>query len=262
MPKLRNGRNGMLDLQKANMFKRISAAIFDFIILVTLAVGLMWGASSLLNYKSYAEKLKDRRDYYSEKFGVDLGISAKEYEKLTDEEKELYETASKEYGEDKESRYTYQMMFNLILIIVTFPVLLSFLILEFMIPLILKNGQTLGKKIFGIAVMRKDGIRVNGVLMFARTVLGKFTVETMIPLLLLIMMYFGIIGFEGLVVVIGIIFAQFMMLVLTKDRTVLHDKLAQTVTVDMASQMIFETTDELVAYKNKLQAENADKAAY
>ena len=53
-----------------------------------------------------------------------------------------------------------------------------------------------------------------------------------------------------------------MMLVLTKDRSVLHDKLAQTVTVDMSSQMIFETTDDLVAYKNKLQAENAEKAAY
>jgi uncharacterized RDD family membrane protein YckC len=154
------------------------------------------------------------------------------------------------------------MMFNLILIIVTFPILLSYLILEFIVPLLFKNGQTLGKKIFGIAVMRKDSIRVNGVLMFARTVLGKFTLETMIPLLLIIMMYFGMIGFEGLIIIVGIIFAQFMMLVLTKDRSVLHDKLAQTVTVDMSSQMIFETTDDLVAYKNKLQAENAEKAAY
>jgi hypothetical protein len=64
------------------------------------------------------------------------------------------------------------------------------------------------------------------------------------------------------VIVIGMIFAQFVMLIITKDRTVLHDKLAQTVTVDMSSQMIFDTTDDLVEYKNKLQAENAEKAAY
>lgn len=262
MPKCRKGRKNMLDLQKASIFKRISAGIFDFIILVTLAIGLMWGTSSLLNYKSYAVRLKDRQEFYSEKYGVDFSITAKEYEKLTEEEKELYETASKEFGEDKEARYIYRMMFNLILIIVTFPILLSYLILEFIVPLLFKNGQTLGKKIFGIAVMRKDSIRVNGVLMFARTVLGKFTLETMIPLLLIIMMYFGMIGFEGLIIIVGIIFAQFMMLVLTKDRSVLHDKLAQTVTVDMSSQMIFETTDDLVAYKNKLQAENAEKAAY
>lgn len=252
----------MLDLQKASVWKRISASIFDFILLITLAVGLMWGASSALNYKSYSERLKERQEFYSEKYGVDFNITAKEYEKLTDEDKEAYESASKEYGEDKEARYVYQMMFNLILIIVTFPLLISYLILEFAVPLILKNGQTLGKKIFGIAVMRKDGIRVNGVLMFARTVLGKFTVETMIPILLIIMLYFGMMGFEGLIIVAGIIFVQLIMLVLTKDRTVIHDKLAQTVTVDMASQMIFDTTDDLMAYKNKLQAENADKAAY
>ena len=252
----------MLDLQKASILKRISAGIFDFIILVTLAIGLMWGTSSALNYKSYAVRLKERQEFYSEKYGVDFSITAKEYEKLTEEEKELYETASKEFGEDKEARYVYRMMFNLILIIVTFPILLSYLILEFIVPLLFKNGQTFGKKIFGIAVMRKDSIRVNGVLMFARTVLGKFTLETMIPLLLIIMMYFGMIGFEGLVIVIGMIFAQFVMLIITKDRTVLHDKLAQTVTVDMSSQMIFDTTDDLVEYKNKLQAENAEKAAY
>ena len=241
------------------MLKRISAAIFDFILLVTLAVGLMWGASAALDYDSYEKKLNDRREYYYEKYGFD---ESTQFDKLTDEEKEKYNDAKDEYNKDKEVMRAVQMMFNLSLIIVTFPTLLAFLILEFFVPLLFKNGQTLGKKIFGIAVMRVDGVRVNGVLMFARTVLGKFTVETMIPLLLLIMMYFGIIGFEGLVVVIGIIFAQFMMLVLTKDRTVLHDKLAQTVTVDMASQMIFDTHEELVAYKNKLQAENADKAAY
>ncbi len=256
---MRGKELNMLDLQKANMFKRISAAIFDFILLVTLAVGLMWGMSAALNYDRYEKKLNERREYYYEKYGLD---ESTEYDKLTDEQKEMYDTAKKEYGEDKDVAYAYQMMFNLSLIIVTFPILLSYLILEFFVPLLFKNGQTLGKKIFGIAVMRVDGIRVNGVLMFARTVLGKFTVETMIPALLIVMMLFGMIGIVGIIVTVGIVFLQLVLLIFTKERTPIHDKLAQTVTVDMASQMIFETTDELVAYKNKLQAENADKAAY
>ncbi len=252
----------MLDLQKASMFKRISAGIFDFILLVTLAVAIMWGGSALLDYGKYSEQLKDRREYYSEKFGVDLSITAKEHDKLTDEEKETYEAAAKAFGEDKKAGYAYQMMFNLILIIVTFSLLLSYLFLEFAVPLLFKNGQTLGKKVFGVGVMRKDGIRVNGVLMFARTVLGKFTVGTMIPILLIIMMYFGIIGFEGLFAVAVILFAQIVMFFVTKDRAPIHDKLAQTVTVDMATQLIFDTPEALIAYKNKLQAENADKSAY
>ncbi len=252
----------MLDLQKANLFKRISAGIFDFIILVTLAVGIMWAGSSLLNYGGYSDRLKARQDFFFEKYGIDFNISAEDYEKLGEEEKALYETASREFGEDKEARYVYSMMFNLILMIVTFSLLISYLLLEFVIPLMLKNGQTLGKKIFGIAVMRRDGVRVNGVLMFARTVLGKFTVGTMIPVLLAIMMYFGVMGFEGLIIIVGIIFIQIFMLAITKERAFMHDKLAQTVTVDMASQMIFDSAEELVAYKNKLQSEAADKAAY
>jgi len=241
------------------MLKRISAAIFDFILLVTLAVGLMWGASAALDYDSYEKKLNDRREYYYEKYGFD---ESTQFDKLTDEEKEKYNAAKDEYNKDKEVMRAVQMMFNLSLIIVTFPTLLAFLILEFFVPLLFKNGQTLGKKIFGIAVMRVDGVRVNGVLMFARSILGKFTVETMLPLLAIIMLFFGMLGLAGIVIVVGIIFVQIVLVLFTKAHTPIHDKLAQTVTVDMASQMIFDTHEELVAYKNKLQAENADKAAY
>ena len=249
----------MLDLQRANMLKRISAAIFDFILLATLAVGLMWGMSAALDYDSYSEKIYERREFYYEKYGFD---ESTQFDKLTDEEKERYNTAKEEYNSDKEVMSAFQMMFNLSLIIVTFPTLLAFLILEFFVPLLFKNGQTLGKKIFGIAVMRVDGIRVNGVLMFARSILGKFTVGTMLPILAFVLTIFGILGIVGILIFGGIIFTQIVLVLFTKARTPIHDKLAQTVTVDMASQMIFDTTEELVAYKNKLQAENADKAAY
>ena len=249
----------MLDLQRANMLKRISAAIFDFILLATLAVGLMWGMSAALDYDSYSEKIYERREFYYEKYGFD---ESTQFDKLTDEEKERYNAAKEEYNSDKEVMSAFQMMFNLSLIIVTFPTLLAFLILEFFVPLLFKNGQTLGKKIFGIAVMRVDGIRVNGVLMFARSILGKFTVGTMLPILAFVLTIFGILGIVGILIFGGIIFTQIVLVLFTKARTPIHDKLAQTVTVDMASQMIFDTTEELVAYKNKLQAENADKAAY
>ena len=252
----------MLDLQKANMLKRISAAIFDFILLITLAVGLMWGASSLLNINKYSKIVDERGKFYLQKYGFDEPLTEKEYASLSEEQKAAYNAADKEYKNDKEALYANSMLLNLSLLILTFPTLISYIILEFLVPLLFKNGQTVGKMIFGIAVMRRDGIRVNGLLMFARTVLGKFTVETMIPMLILLMLVFGVIGVFGIVIVAGMIFTQLLLLIITKERTPIHDKLAQTVTVDMASQMIFDSTEELVAYKNKLQAESAGKAAY
>ena len=40
------------------------------------------------------------------------------------------------------------------------------------------------------------------------------------------------------------------------------DKLANTVTVDLASQMIFNTEEDLIAYKQKIAAEKAAKQSY
>ena len=40
------------------------------------------------------------------------------------------------------------------------------------------------------------------------------------------------------------------------------DKLANTVTVDVASQMIFKTHDDMIAYKQKVAAEKAANQVY
>ena len=65
--------------------------------------------------------------------------------------------------------------------ITTLSTLIAFLLLEFAVPLMLKNGQTLGKKIFGVAVVRVDGVKVSPVMVFARGILGKCTIGTLAP---------------------------------------------------------------------------------
>jgi hypothetical protein len=50
--------------------------------------------------------------------------------------------------------------------------------------------------------------------------------------------------------------AQAGLLLFRQARTPLHDMLAGTVTVDFASQMIFDSPEELLEYKKKLHAES------
>jgi hypothetical protein len=38
--------------------------------------------------------------------------------------------------------------------------------------------------------------------------------------------------------------------------------MAQTCVIDMGSQLIFDTPEDLLEYKKKIQAENAAKASY
>jgi uncharacterized RDD family membrane protein YckC len=130
------------------------------------------------------------------------------------------------------------------------------------VPLFLKNGQTLGKKIFGIAVMHVDGIKISNIQLFARSVLGKFAIELMIPLSIVLMIAFNSIGLMGIVVLAGILIIEVISLISTRTNSLIHDLLAGTVTVDMASQRIFENSEQLLEYKKKIQADIAARADY
>ena len=44
--------------------------------------------------------------------------------------------------------------------------------------------------------------------------------------------------------------------------TLLHDLMANTVAIDLASQMIFDTPEAMIAYKEKVHAEMAARESY
>ena len=79
----------MYDLQKASMGKRISAALFDFILLATLAVAIAFLISVIVGYDNHTEKLEELQAQYEQAYGVDFDIKQEEYNKLSDEHKLL-----------------------------------------------------------------------------------------------------------------------------------------------------------------------------
>ena len=249
----------MLDLQRAGMWKRLSAALFDSIILFTVIVGMALLLSSVLDYDSHVSRMNELEQQYGEEFGVDLDITLEELKALSEEERQVYEAADAAYSQDPDVIYTYNMMLSMAMVIVTFAILLGYLLLEFLVPLLLKNGQTLGKKLFGIGVMRVDSVRLPSVLLFARTVLGKFTIGTMIPVYVVIMIIFGRLGMFGTVLIGALLLVQAILFFGTHAHTPIHDKLAGTVTVDLASQMIFDSPEALLEYKKRIHAESTAK---
>ena len=250
------------DLQRASMWKRVSAWLLDAILLCITATMMAWLLSLVLNYDGYQQQFDARYAYFESEYGVSRHITQADVDAMTPEQLANIEAASAALAADPEAIYAWNMIIYLIIIMVSISILLSYLLLEFTVPLLLRNGQTVGKKVFGVAVMRCEGIRVNGVCMFIRTVLGKFAIETMIPIMMLLMLYFGAIGLTGMLIGGGIILVEIVLLIATKDHSMIHDKLANTVTVDLASQMIFETPEELIAYKQKIAAEKAAQQSY
>ena len=250
------------DLQKASLLKRVAAGIFDGILLSILAVGFAFLLSVVLDYNGTNAKLDGMYDKYESQYGVDFEISQADYDALTDQQRKDYDTAYKALTSDEEVLYTYNLLINLTMLITTFGILLAVLALEFVVPLWLKNGQTVGKKIFGIGLMRTDGVQMNTMQLFTRTVLGKFTLEIMIPVYIAIMIIFNSIGITGTIILGLILLVEVICLSVTRTNSMIHDLLAGTVAVDLASQTIFRTTEDLIAHQKKIHAERAARADY
>ena len=250
------------DLQKASMWKRISAFLFDGILLSIIAVLFAFVFSSLFGYDNYLAQVNDAYEKYGEQYAVDLRMSFSEYEALDDAARKNADAALAALNADENAIKAQGMVQHLTLLIASFGLLFGFLILEFLVPMLFKNGQTLGKKIFGIAVMHTSGVKISGPMLFARTVLGKFAVETMIAIYILLMMFLGVIGIEGPIVLLLLLILQAGVMIGTHTNSTIHDLLAKTVTVDFASQMIFDSPEALLAYKEKQHAEKVAKETY
>ena len=110
--------------------------------------------------------------------------------------------------------------------------------------------------------MRADSVKISPMILFARSILGKCTVETLVPLLSFIMIVMQAGGILPLIFFAGVTIMQIAFFLMTKERKLIHDVMAQTVVVDMSSQMIFETPEALLEYKKKIQAEKAQNADY
>ena len=258
------------DLQKGSLLKRISAFILDGILLVIIAVGFAFALSSIFHYSTYSKLYSDKIDSYAEQFDVDFEkvVSQSEYEALSDAERARYDQAVDALNNDTEILGALNVIVRMIIAMVSVSLFLAFMVIEFIFPMIFKNGQTPGKKIFGLAVMRTNGVRIRGVSLFIRTFLGKYVVETMIPVLIGLLIIFNAIGIMGgpgilgLIMVLILFVAEIVLVAVSKTNSMIHDFVSDTVVVDMASQMIFDDEKSMIEYKQRKAAEEAAKSPY
>lgn len=250
------------DIQKAGLWKRIAAGMLDGILLAVLSVGVAFLLGEIFGYDGYNTTLNQSYAYYESQYGVNFQITGQEYEALASEAREAYDKAYDALIHDETAMKAYNMVLNLSLLITTGGILVACLLLEFAVPLLLGNGQTVGKKVFGLGVVRVDGVRATPLQMFVRTVLGKFTVEIMIPVYVLLMIFFNTTGLGGTLLLGVLLVAQILIMALTANNSLIHDLLAGTVVVDVASQMIFRDTQDLINYKKKLAREQANRENY
>lgn len=250
------------DIQRANMWKRISAAFLDLILLVILITGLALLISEIVDYNSYVTALNDGYAKYEEMYDVTFGLDQDAFDALSKEEQDRYMEASNAMDQDKEVLYAYDMTINLSFVIISVSIFLGYLILEFFVPMLFGNGQTIGKKMFSLALMRTDSVKLTNFALFVRSMLGKCTIETLVPAMLFMAMLIAPIGLIAPAIIFGILAVNIGLLVSSRNRACIHDLMAVTVVIDHASQMIYETAEDLMEHKKQLAAEEAQRQEY
>lgn len=251
-----------MELQKASVTKRLAAWLLDAILTAVLAVGFAVILSAVLRYDHHYDILQSRYDQYEKQYGVTFNISQEEYANMEDAQRENYDAAYAELSEDEELILSYNMLLSLSLIIATIAILLGVMVMEFVIPLVLKNGQTVGKKVFGIGLVRVDGVQVTTLQLFVRSLLGKYTVETMIPVYIIMMFFWGAMDITGTILLGGLLVIELACIIINPANALIHDLMAGTAAVDISSQKIFASTDDLIEYTKRIAAERAQKKDY
>ncbi|MBE6548514.1 MAG: RDD family protein [Ruminococcaceae bacterium] len=259
------------DLQKASLWKRASSFLFDVIIFAVVAIGIAALMSTILKFDERDDLIEQRKEAYVKKYEAEYLAEHGEscelnldlpYDEMSDGQKEIYANVDKALRSDSSVSHAYMMVISLSFVMITVSAMIANILLEFVVPMILGNGQTFGKKLFGLGVMRTNSVKATPVALFIRMLLGKHTIETMVPVALILMMYFGIIGIVGPIVILGFIILEIVVVCTTHTNSMIHDLISDTVVVDIHTQMIFESEQALIDYKKKLHEEEVSRAKY
>ena len=250
------------DIQRASLLKRFSAFLLDFIVITILSTLFIYLISLVTHFDYYNTQLTSSYSRYESEYGITFSISQEEYEGYSDEERGRYDEAYNTLIGDREAMDNYQRVMTLTLLSLSLGIFLAVFTSEFLIPLFLKNGVTVGKKIFGLSVMRKGGWKINSLSLFIRAILGKYTIEIMVPVLLILMILFNMIGIAGTIVIIGILVTNFLLVMTRYEHQAIHDILSDTVVVDWASQKIYDSEEDVIEAKKERAKEEAERADY
>ena len=117
-----------IGIQKASIWKRLSAFILDAIIVVILATGVAFATSAITGYDTYSTAYNQKIEEYETKHNIKFDIVSTEEElhKLSPEYQERYYVALGELQGDKDALYNYNMVINLTMVIVSVSILSSF----------------------------------------------------------------------------------------------------------------------------------------
>lgn len=221
---------------------RIAAFIIDAILLVILLTGILYLSSVVFHYDAHLAALES--EYIKEGFLV-LNPETNKYEYLS-ETASNYQVVLESIKNNKIiiseqnflNSYTSQAPIACIAIVL--------FITEFIVPLFLGNGQTVGMKVFKIALISNNNIKISPLQLFARCLIGKIAILGVIPMFGVSFILFNPTGgLLGTLIIIVILIIQITAIMKNKNHAGIQDIIAQVYPVNYSETVIYRNKKEL-----------------
>ena len=105
------------ELQKPNMWKRISAALLDFVLIFVVIEGLILLLTAVLGYNSYVDRRNEIEAKYIADYGIVRDMTEAELNAMPEAEQTAYkakvEAANRAYQTDEEVIWLFGKIMNI-----------------------------------------------------------------------------------------------------------------------------------------------------
>ena len=224
------------------MINRVAAFILDFVLLLILFTGILYFISLFADFDNHYAILQEE---YKKVGYLIFNPEVNDYVFITPDSPN-YDSVIDLINENelllKELSFVNRFSVNAPLISVT----ISMFILEFIIPLFLKNGQTIGMKFFKIALISNNNLAVTSTQLFARCLIGKIAILGVVPVLAILYIFLNAGGgLFGSIILLIIVIIQLIMIIKNKNHEGIQDKIAQVYPVNFTETVIYKTQKEL-----------------
>ena len=236
----------MYGIYNAKLFNRIAAFLVDCIIILVVFVAVDLVATQKIANKVWGyDNLMDQYEQYQ----IDYGIAY-----FDTDGNLVYNNVDSSVTEAFQNDQAVQKVASQIswisVMVISINLFVGELIAFLILPLIFKNGKTVGKLLMHMGLATNQGVRIKFWQLLARFLIGIFAVETVLSLEFIYLL--------GIPVPIPLVGSAIVMFA-TKRHQALHDLIAGTQVVDTDKTIILDSLSEREAHAAEYAQEKAQE---
>ncbi len=226
----------MYKIHNAKLFNRVAALVLDLILVFIIFV-----VFDNLVTKNVANQLwqYDEKMAIYEQYQMDYGLAYKNEDGIIIFN-EVDPAVLEAFNNNEEVQVVSAEITTLQLYQFAFDFLIAEFIVFFVLPLIFKNGQTLGKKMMRMGLMSADGNKVQTWQVFARFIIATYALETMVTIIVI----FPVTPLLSAILMFA-----------TKKHTSLQDLIAGTRVVDLDKTILLDDASQRDDLQRNWEAE-------